>query len=290
MKKFFVVKIICMTMIILCVTIWITTKMQRNIGIETSTMESMEEEELKGIVAKEIDMSKPVEVIKAQCVIARTNQKKSKSRHEVVDGLSKEERIELWGIELFPEYENKLEQCIEDTKNVVMTCDGNYIDARYHKISAGYTRDGEENFGKNNYTYLQRADSREDLSAENAIIIKEYSLNEFQNQLESRLEYQKSDSLEEFWQQFKVKARDSSGYVLEVQIGDKMISGTDMAKLFYWPSPCFYMKEANHKISVQIRGVGEGFGLSQAGAERLADKGYSWKDILKYYYSDIFFE
>ena len=40
-------------------------------------------------------------------------------------------------------------------------------------------------------------------------------------------------------------------------------------------------------VNITTRGYGHGVGMSQYGANYLANKGYNYQDILKYYYQNI---
>ena len=47
----------------------------------------------------------------------------------------------------------------------------------------------------------------------------------------------------------------------------------------------FSLKKYGDKIIISTTGYGHGVGMSQYGALGMAQEGYGYKDILKYYYS-----
>ena len=55
------------------------------------------------------------------------------------------------------------------------------------------------------------------------------------------------------------------------------------------PSPYYYVEETEEGFSVYGGGFGHGVGMSQSGAEILAQEGYNYKYILRHYYSYIDF-
>ncbi len=56
-----------------------------------------------------------------------------------------------------------------------------------------------------------------------------------------------------------------------------------------WNSSAFSFQEVDGEIRVMTKGLGHGLGLSLYGANELAKEGFSYKDILKYFYSEIEF-
>lgn len=66
----------------------------------------------------------------------------------------------------------------------------------------------------------------------------------------------------------------------------------DKSKVTGWtslPSPYYYVKEENDGFVIYGGGFGHGVGMSQSGAEILAEQGYNYKFILRHYYSYIKF-
>lgn len=67
-------------------------------------------------------------------------------------------------------------------------------------------------------------------------------------------------------------------------------SGEKIRLLYDWDSSAFSLKEVDGKIRVVTKGVGHGLGCSLYGADALAKQGYSYKEILEYFYTEIEFE
>ena len=63
----------------------------------------------------------------------------------------------LWGNN-FNTYYNKIKKCVESTKDIYLTYNGNYIEAVYHSTSNGKT-ESSLNVWNNYYPYLVSVDS-----------------------------------------------------------------------------------------------------------------------------------
>ena len=62
------------------------------------------------------------------------------------------------------------------------------------------------------------------------------------------------------------------------------MSGEEFRKNYNLASSCFSVHEYEGKIRITTRGVGHGIGLSQNTANKMAEKGESAEEILKYFY------
>lgn len=259
------------------------------------TGEIFDEDILPGIIANEISMDTEYEAMKAQAVIARTNCLRAMQQgQEFPEGLSKGEMIRMWGQENFSEYYTQLEGCVEDTRGVAMTYNGNYIQADFHAASAGYTRNASEVYGNEDFPYLKKVDCRMDIPSKDFLKVMFYTPQEF---IEKGAEFFSDETKNAAAQKtaaeliatFSVTKKDEAGYVTEVTIDGKAYSGEKVRLAYDWNSSAFYIKEVDGEIRVVTKGCGHGLGTSLYGANRLAEQGYAYKDILKYFYSEIEF-
>ncbi|MCM1257833.1 MAG: SpoIID/LytB domain-containing protein [Roseburia sp.] len=251
----------------------------------------MDEDMLIGIVANEISISSEPEAMKVQAVIARTNCIRAIQKGEnLPEGLTKSEMMRLWGSENFTDYYSQLENCIESTKGIVITYQGEYIQADYHTASAGYTRNAQEIYANEDFPYLKSVESRSDITSPNFFKVIFYNTEEFLQTAQSFFpEDMQGKTASEILTAFGITKRDGADYVTEVTIGENTYSGEEIRLAFGWNSSCFYLREVDGDIRVVTKGLGHGLGLSICGAQALAKSGYSYKDILKYYYADIEF-
>lgn len=304
MKRFFY-HIFCGIAFFLLIPIVVTLLIQgtgtdsaENLSFMPSTEEQegeLDEDFLRGIVANEISMDTEPEAIKAQAVIARTNCLRAMERGEnLPEGLTKGEMVRLWGQENFSERYSLLESSIEATKGVSMVYNGSYIQADFHKISAGYTRDAAEVYGNEDFPYLKSIDSRMDLIGEDFLKVIFYTPNEliakggelFTDETKAAAA---EISAAGFMEKISITKRDKAGYVTEVTIDGTPHSGEEARLLYGWNSSNFSLKEVDGEIRVTTKGLGHGLGVSLHGANELAKDGFSYKEILKYFYSGIEF-
>ena len=262
---------------------------------DLTTEAFFDEDILPGIVANEISMDTELEAMKAQAVIARTNCLRAMELgEELPEGLTKGEMIRLWGQENFTEYYKRLEEAISATKGVAMVYNGSYIRADFHKSSAGYTRDAAELYGNDDFPYLKSADSRMDLSSEDFLKVVFYSPKQLIEKGKGLFGEETQNAAAEktageLLAQMAVTKRDAAGYVAEVTVDGTPHSGEELRLQYGWNSSAFSLKEVDGEIRVVTKGLGHGLGVSLYGANQLAAGGYSYKDILKYFYNGIEF-
>ena len=96
-------------------------------------------------------------------------------------------------------------------------------------------------------------------------------------------------SEDKFFTQVKVISRDSSGYVLKMDLNGKSVSGDEFTKVVGLPSSHFYIEKYDKKARIICNGSGHGIGLSQYGANAMAEEGSLYKEILSYYYTGVKF-
>ena len=80
--------------------------------------------------------------------------------------------------------------------------------------------------------------------------------------------------------------RTQSGTVKSIQIGDKNISGADIREIFSLRSANFDISYSNDKFILLVYGYGHGVGMSQYGAESMAEQGASYEEIIHHYYGN----
>jgi stage II sporulation protein D len=94
-------------------------------------------------------------------------------------------------------------------------------------------------------------------------------------------------SEETFFDDVVITSRDSAGYVLQIDLGDLTVSGEEFAKVLGLPSNHFYIENYEGNIRIVCNGAGHGVGLSQYGANAMAENGSTYSEILAYYYTGI---
>lgn len=241
------------------------------------------EEYIVGVVAAEIPASFNTEALKAQSVIARTYALRKTSRGEfLTDTVSTQAFIDTsqmkskWGSD-YSKYYNKIVNAVNSTKGEYLTYNGEYIEAVYHSTSNGYTEDAVNVWGKS-YPYLKSVESSWDKSAGSYLKITNKEFETVLNTLGITYE----DNTE-----INIISRNESGRVVEVKIGNSTYTGVELRTLLGLRSADFDIEVNDGVMTIITRGYGHGVGLSQYGANGMANAGYNYKDIINHYYSGV---
>ena len=85
---------------------------------------------------------------------------------------------------------------------------------------------------------------------------------------------------------FCIKSVSPSGPVLSLSAGDTILTGTEVRSLLNLRSACFTIKPSSDgkSFTFSVKGSGHGVGLSQYGANAMAENGMDYKQILTHYY------
>ncbi len=256
------------------------------------------DEYLMGVVAANMSSGYAMEALRAQAVIARTyalyniallsedSRKSNFTTSELgLTYLGPQELKDYWGEEHYAEYYAKLENAISSTKDKVILYDNNLILPVFFNTGSGYTRNASEAWGIS-VPYLVSVSSKQDITSINYLSIKEYELEDLITLLGK---YYADLSLSEknFFDQVTVESRDSAGYVTKINLGSRTVSGEEFAKVIGLASNHFYIEDYEGKVRVICNGSGHGLGLSQYGANAMAEDGASYEEILAYYYTGI---
>lgn len=243
--------------------------------------EIQSDEQLVGIVAKEISIYKPEECIKAQSVIARTNLLAAKEKGtEVPEEMSVEEMQKLWGEAFLDNYE-KLKMLVVSTGEQTLTYEGSYIYAAFHAVSAGNTRNMSELYPDTNMPYLTAKECHADAASEKYLTVYFWEEEEFLKLCQETFADSRLTEVDEVI----VETRDSSGYALSVKIGQTSCSGEEFRNALGFESSNFSIAKVDKNIRVVVMGLGHGLGLSQNMAEQMAAEGKDYKQILQYFYT-----
>lgn len=253
----------------------------------SDSLQSEDTERLILTIANEIPVIYEEEALKAQAVIARTNFEYAKEHDQAEpEYLTREELRDRFGNKDFQKYYERLKNCVEETAGQIITYKENVIQLPYHFVSAGKTRKLEDADSKKNSAYIKSVSSMSDLGSEHFLKVEFYTKKQFYNKLKSAfpdLQFSE-DSLDQI---ASVVKRDQASYVLTVQLPGKKISGEQFKNAFSLNSTCFSLKEVDDQIRIVTKGYGQGYGMSQYGANEMAKEGSSYEQILNYYYSGI---
>lgn len=260
---------------------------------------------LEGVVPSEMPASYEMEALMAQAVCARTYAvcqiRESKLQKEY--GADVDDSVN------FQVYQNQAQAEITDeavacTKGQVMTHNGELIQAYYFSTSAGTTSTDQIWGADSAAPFLKSVACRfdqdqpwgswkvdipwEKLEDSTAVYNK--------GKLQSLLVTKKSESgavtgltvntdLGSFLVEGEYDVRSfltTAGCQITEQDGSTTVGGDLL------PSAYFTMEQkAGSVVCIQGKGYGHGVGMSQCGADQMAAEGYTWREILEYFFNDI---
>lgn len=249
------------------------------------------EEYLVSVVAGEVYPTYNIEALKAQAVAARTYLVYKMNGGGCANGgdictesthcqayKSKETMLSQWG-EKYQKYFNSIQGAVEATKGEIIKYEDKPICALYHSSSVGKTEDCVAVFG-GTYPYLKSVSTT--ISEDNNEYKKEitFTKDEFLEKIN------KSFSLELDEISIKIISYTSSGRVSTIKLGGKSVKATSLRTALGLRSTDFTFENNGDSITFIMKGFGHGVGLSQVGAQEMAEQGKNYKEILTHYYTD----
>ncbi len=253
------------------------------------------EEYLLGVVAGEMNASYNEEALKAQIITAHTlllytkeHNTKDLNGADITDSsalhqafLSPEAQKEKWK-DSYETYKSKIEKCIDEVGNLILQYNGEYICAVFHAISNGITENATDVWG-GKYPYLASVDSVGDKLSPAYKSQVTFSQKEFKEILKSEnVEF--TDKAENW---LGKATHTDTGMVKTITICGKSFKGTDIRKLFSLRSSTFACKYEDGEFIFTVNGYGHGVGMSQYGANYMAQQGADYKEILNHYYTNV---
>ncbi len=246
------------------------------------------EKYLIGVLAGEMPVSYNIEALKAQAVAARTytinkiEQNKEKE-YDVVDTTNdqvykdEQQLKEIWK-ENYNNNTKKIKQAIKETNGEYLTYEGKPIHAFFFSTSSGKTENCKDVFGES-LPYLVSVSSTWDENSPSYEGELNLTKEEFCNKLEINCDNIKIGI-----------ERNETNSIKNITINNKTIKGTDFRFKLGLKSTNLEIEQINSNIIIKSKGYGHGVGMSQYGAKEMANNGYKYDDILKYYYQGVEFK
>lgn len=189
-----------------------------------------------------------------------------------------------WGNH-FEEYYQKLSDAVDAVYGETIRHNGEIIMAVYHAMSATATETAGVIWGKD-LPYLKSVKSPGDTAAESYRSTVTVSVPDFAAAVET-LEVTLTGEAAE-WVDIAGITHSASGTVTAVTVGDRVLTGRQLRTLFNLRSAVFNLTfEPTVGFTFAVQGYGHGVGMSQYGANCLAEQGKTYREILSYYYADV---
>ncbi len=241
------------------------------------------EEYVIGVVGAEMPASFNIEALKAQAVVARTYAlKRIKNNQVLTDDNSTQNYKDnnqlksMWGSS-YNTYYNKVKDAVYSTRGKSIVYNNDYIDALYHSTSNGNTEDALYVWGSS-VPYLKSVSSEYDTTNKKFNHEQVFNYDEISNKLNNAIS---SDTV------FNILSKNNGGRVISLEVNGVTYGGVEFRKLLNLRSTDFYITNTGNEIKISTKGYGHGVGMSQYGANGMANNGYDYISILKHYYSGI---
>lgn len=260
---------------------------------------------LRGVVPAEMPPQYNIEALKAQAIVARTytyrkiqdnppNQEADVSDDPKTcqafynkDTLFKIWRKKGYSEDTINEYWNKVVTAVDDTQNMAITYNGEYIKAYFHASSPGKTEDVSQIWSNESIPYLKSVESIEDPNYQwnkSNVCVK---YDDFENKVKDNINERYSLNNRGTQDVISINEYTITGRVKNVKIGDDIVSAEKLRTIFGLRSTNFTIDIEPDDIKFNVVGNGHGVGMSQVGANYYASIGYSYTDIIKHYYTGV---
>ena len=251
---------------------------------------------LIGAVGAEMPASFAPEALKAQVIAAHTYAERqcmlAAGRDELKGAdfsddpalyqacLTEDEQRERWGTH-YDLNHNRIAAAVDAVQGELLYYDDAPIIAAFHAISSGRTESAEHVWGSE-IAYLCSVPSDADCSApdfETSVVLSAEEVREKLLAAHTGLTLGSDPAL---W--FGVPEVTEAGTVLRLQAGDGIFTGQELRSILGLRSAAFTAGYADGQFTFTVHGFGHDVGMSQYGANAMAQEGKSYREILAYYY------
>lgn len=269
------------------------------VATESGVVYMSMEEYLIGVVAAEMPARFHREALRAQAVAARTYSLhrmllEPASRHPNAYVCTSyacckayhdmESLQERWGDD-FDYYIAIIQGAVNDTDGIVVLFEDMPILAAFHSSSYGFTEASGSIW--NPVPYLQSVESFE--SAEDVprfYDVVELSFPEFRTIAQNNISGTNlRDDNTPYW--ISDITYTPSGRLAHLQIGGVEVTGAQFRRIFSLRSARVMLSFSQEGITITTGGWGHGVGMSQFGANTMANAGANFTEILLWYYTDV---
>ena len=246
-----------------------------------------EEEYIIGVVAAEMPYTYNIEALKAQSVAAYTfalyrKAGRQNEDYDLTDSYKTDQSFipidrlkEKWA-DGYEEKISVIKKAVSETAGEYLAFSGEVALALYHSLSGGTTNACADIFG-GEPPYLTLVDSQWDKLSPDYKSVFSFSADELVNKLSSVKKATADGNL-------FGNAKTAGVAVKEIEYAGKAVTGSQLCSLLELPSPNFTVEYSDGAYTFTCFGKGHGVGMSQYGANYLANAGSDYKQILSHYY------
>lgn len=249
-------------------------------------------EYLIGVVAAEMPAAFEEEALKAQAAAARTYMRyhsQKASEHKGGAAVCTDyrhcqawtdinDKMEAWGDDA-EKYRRKIENAVYDTADEIITYNGSIINSVFFSTSSGKTENAEDVWGEA-VPYLISVDSPGEENAPKFSSEISISADDAKKKISEN-----TDGADFSEKIFSDIVRSDAGGIKNISAGGIRISGPALREIFDLNSTNAEITENGGSVTFRVKGNGHGVGMSQYGAEAMAENGAGYKEILTHYYT-----
>ena len=269
--------------------------------VEDQQVEERElENYVEGVLAGEMKNDWPLEALKAQAILARTFVLKfvqeKESQYQGADISTDIEEAQAYDASAVNE---RIQQAVEETRGLVLSCEGELPYAWFHAHSGGMTEYARAGLGweKDEPAYTQPSRGTEPEQLSDA---KE------NQQLQAAAEWKADFTFAEWTaacqkqgvqvephagSQLQISQRGESGRAVTLEIDGQSVNAADLRLALgstkMRSTLLTSLKIENGKVHMAGKGYGHGVGMSQWGAYGMAQEGKSAEQIIKHYFQKV---
>ncbi len=262
------------------------------------TAEISAEDYIVGAVCAEMPATFEEEALKAQAVAAHTYAQRQKEKalsspdpelngayfsndSEKYQAYFTESQAKQYYGDNYEQYVKKIRNAVKEVENEILVCNGEPIIAAFHSMSPGRTESAENVWGSD-IKYLVPVESEADSSAPKFLEEYTFSEKEMKTLLEKAFNgIELGDKPQEWFQNVE---KSDSLTVLSIDAGSMTVTGQEIRAALSLRSAAFDIKYEDKAFHITTRGYGHSVGMSQYGANAMAEDGKSYKEILEHYY------
>lgn len=260
------------------------------VSIKRSETEEIETIPLEQYVASVVSSEMPAtfhsNALKAQAIAARTYivNHLLRDEDEVISDTTnhqvyrdKTELQTLWGADFHWKWE-KINRAVNETEGLIITYENEPITPTFFSMSNGYTEAAEHYWG-NELPYLKSVESKWEEGLPNFKTQEIFTITELNTLLDTQLSQGVAIPIH--------VTRTPSQRVNEVKINNQTYTGRQIREKLGLRSTDFTIEQKNNHFIFTTKGYGHGVGMSQYGANGMAEEGKTYEQILSYYYQNI---
>jgi stage II sporulation protein D len=240
------------------------------------------EKYVAGVVEAESGKDQLYEYYKVQAIICRSYASSNRNKH-YAEGFHLCDEVHCQVYHGKSRWNDSIPLATYATKGFVLVdSDANLITAAFHSNCGGHTVNSEMVWSKHLPYLIGRPDSF-CLKSSQSHWEKEISAREWRTYLEKNFKYNMADSLAAF-KATHYYPGSKSRYMMDEKLAISLIKIRTDWKL---KSTHFIIHEEGEKVKLIGRGFGHGIGLCQEGAMQMCRLGYSFQDVLHFYYHNV---